>query len=73
MALTAKQKAINEAQRVTALAAKKTNVSRNASEASAKPRKVIYAGTGVQDIGSSFGGGSGGVVRAVRARRGQGD
>ena len=73
MALTAKQKAINEKQRKEALANKKANVTRNASEAAAKPPKVIKASSGVQDVGSSFGGLLRGAVKGLRGRKGQGD
>jgi hypothetical protein len=71
MALTAKQKAINEKQRQQALANKKANVKINATPA-AKPRKVISAGSGVQDVAGSFGGLAGAAVRSLRGRNGQG-
>ena len=77
MAITEKQKAINEKQRTEALKNKKTNVSRNkAEEAEVKQRaakKTFAADRSASTVASTFGGLLGKAAGALKGRKGQGD
>ena len=79
MALTAKQKEINEKQRKEALANKGKNVSRNKDEEAAVKQKVAKKSITMSDkdktgaVASTFGGMLGKAVGAIKGRKGQVD
>jgi len=79
MALTAKQKEINEKQRKEALANKSKNVPRNKDEEAAVKQKAAKKSITMSDkaktgaVASTFGGLLGGAVDAIKGRKGRAD